>query len=113
LFSKRWGLSNLYKYEELSTQEVSKSLIDILEDPIFLVNLAKKYGSSRVSLLIGEESGIDTLQECSIAFIETPFWNTDKGYVGVLGSKRMDYSKVVSALREVRKALQESMQGWS
>lgn len=108
-----WGLTNLFRYEELKEEKTMKSLVGILEDEVFLVNLAKKYGSSRVSLLIGEESGVDTLQECSIAFIETPFWETDSAYVGILGSKRMDYSKVVSSLKEVRSALQESMHGWS
>lgn len=108
-----WGLSNIFKFEELNSQEIIRSLVDILEDPVFLVNLCKKYGSSRVSLLIGEESGVKTLEECSIAFIETPFWETKNAYVGILGSKRMDYLKVVPALREVRNALQASMQGWS
>lgn len=108
-----WGLSNLFQYEELSNQKIIRSLIDILEDPVFLVNLSKKYGSSRVSLLIGEESGVDSLQECSIAFIDTPFWNTQTASVGVLGSKRMDYLKVVPALKEVRNSLQASMRGWS
>jgi transcriptional regulator of heat shock response len=108
-----WGLSNIFKFEELNSQEIIRSLVDILEDPVFLVNLCKKYGSSRVSLLIGEESGVKTLEECSIAFIETPFWETKNAYVGILGSKRMDYLKVVPALREVRNALQTSMQGWS
>lgn len=108
-----WGLSNLFKYEELNDDNIIKSLVDIIEDPVFLVNLSKKYGSSRVSLLIGEESGVNTLEECSIAFIETPFWETTNAYVGVLGSKRMNYLKVVTALREVRNSLQKSMQGWS
>lgn len=108
-----WGLSHLFKYEELSEPDLIKNLIDILEDPVFLVNLSKKYGSSRVSLLIGEESGVEALEECSIAFINTPFWDTQSSFVGILGSKRMDYLKVIPALREVRSSLQSSMQGWS
>ena len=108
-----WGLSSMFKYDELQGEDIVKNLIGILEDQVFLPNLCKKYGSSRVSLLIGEESGIETLEECSIAFIETPFWETKTAYVGVLGSKRMDYLKVVPALREVKSSLQQSMQGWS
>ncbi|MCD4811082.1 hypothetical protein K8R14_00540 [bacterium] len=108
-----WGLSNLFKYEELNTARTIKSLIDILEDPVFLSNLSEKYGSSRVSLLIGEESGVEALEECSIAFINTPFWNTQSSFVGILGSKRMDYLKVIPVLKEVRSALQSSMHGWS
>jgi transcriptional regulator of heat shock response len=108
-----WGLSNILKYEELDNEETLTSLINIVEDPNFLVNLCQKYGGSKTSLLIGEESGIENLQDCSIAFIKTPFWETKESYVGVLGSKRMDYKKVVNALNDIRVALQMSVQGWS
>jgi heat-inducible transcriptional repressor len=108
-----WGLSNILRYEELNNEETLRSLINIIEDPSFLVKLCQKYGGAKISLLIGEESGVKNLEECSIAFIETPFWESKESYVGVLGSKRMDYRKVVIALKEVRSALQASMQGWS
>lgn len=108
-----WGLSNILRYDELNNEQTLRSLINIIEDPSFLIKLCEKYGGSKVSLLIGEESGIQNLEECSIAFIKTPFWESKESYVGVLGSKRMDYQKVVIALKEVRNALQASMQGWS
>ncbi len=108
-----WGLSNILKYEELDNEKTLTSLINIIEDPLFIVKLCQKYGGSKVSLLIGEESGIKNLEECSLAFIKTPFWDTKESYVGVLGSKRMDYSKVVTALQEVRRGLESSMHGWS
>jgi heat-inducible transcriptional repressor len=108
-----WGLSNILRYEELNNEKTLRSLINIIEDPAFLIKLCEKYGGSKVSLLIGEESGIENLEECSIAFIKTPFWQTKESYVGVLGSKRMDYNKVVIALKEVKNALQSSMHGWS
>ena len=112
-FLRYWGLSNVLKYEELDNKRTLESLINIIEDPGFLVKLCQKYGGSKVSLLIGEETGVEDLQDCSIAFIETPFWETDESYVGVLGSKRMDYKKVVNALEEVRDSLQSSMHGWN
>ena len=108
-----WGLSNLLKYEELDNVKTLTSLINIIEDPTFLIGLCEKYGSVKTSLLIGEESGIENLQECSIAFIKTPFWESKESYVGVLGAKRMDYKKVVTTLSEIRASLQASMQGWS
>jgi transcriptional regulator of heat shock response len=108
-----WGLSNLLRYEELNNEKTLRSIVRIIEDPTFLVKLCRKYGGSKPSLLIGEESGMESLVDCSIAFIKTPFWETDEAYVGVLGSKRMDYIKVVTALSEVRNGLQSSMNGWS
>ena len=108
-----WGISNILRYEELNNEKTLRSLINIIEDPLFLAKLCQKYGGAKVSLLIGEESGIENLEECSIAFIRTPFWETKESYVGVLGAKRMDYNKVVIALKEIRNSLQSSMHGWS
>jgi heat-inducible transcriptional repressor len=108
-----WGLSNILKYEELDNEKTLTSLINIIEDPVFINNLCQKYGGSKVSLLIGEESGVEDLENCSLAFIKTPFWDSQESYVGVLGSKRMNYSKVVTALQEVKNGLQASMHGWS
>jgi transcriptional regulator of heat shock response len=72
----------------------------------------RKFTNSGVSLLIGEESGVKEFTDCAIAFIKIPFWDQDQAYVGVIGSKRMDYTVVIPALNEVRDALQTSMSGW-
>ena len=108
-----WGISQLFKYEELRDTEKLQRIVNILEDENFLNNLVKKYGSSGVSLIIGEESGIKGLEECAIAFTKIPFWNAKDSYVGVIGSKRMDYAKTVPALREVQSSMRNSMNGWN
>jgi len=72
-----------------------------------------RFSGSGVSLIIGEESGIKDLEECSMIFTTLPFWDTDNAHVGILGSKRMDYAKAVPALREVQSAMRNSMKGWS
>jgi transcriptional regulator of heat shock response len=107
-----YGISNLLKYDEFRDVERIETVIDILEDETFLRNLVEKYSSSGVSLLIGQESGIDNLANCAIAFTKVPFWGKEKSYVGVIGSKRMDYAKVLPALNEVKNALESSTSGW-
>lgn len=108
-----WGLSNILRYEELNNEKTLRSLINIIEDPSFVIKLCQKYGNTKVSILIGEETGVENLEECSLAFIKTPFWDAEESYIGVLGSKRMDYMEAVNALEEIRSSLQSSMQGWS
>jgi len=107
-----YGLANILAYDEFQSIEKIKSIISILEDDVFLKNMTKKYTSSGVSLLIGEESGVGTLQNCAMAFTKIPFWGKDESYVGVIGSKRMDYSKVIPALREIKGSLENAMSGW-
>jgi len=107
-----FGMSNILKYEEFRLIERIETVLNILEDESFLRNLVEKYSSSGVSLLIGKESGINNMSECAIAFVKIPFWEKNQSYVGVLGSKRMDYSKVIPALNEVKEALQSATAGW-
>jgi transcriptional regulator of heat shock response len=107
-----YGLANLLSFEEFQSIEKIRSVVNILEDEVFLKNMTDKYSGSGVSLLIGGESGVGTLQDCAMAFTKIPFWGREIGYVGVLGSKRMDYSKVIPALKEVKTSLESSMSGW-
>ncbi|MGI6484057.1 MAG: hypothetical protein ACOX0R_00325 [Candidatus Dojkabacteria bacterium] len=107
-----FGITQLFKYSEFKNVEKLKTIFSILEDDIYLRDMVKKYSSSGVSLLIGGESGIKELTDCAIAFTKIPFWDENQAYVGILGSKRMDYSIVIPALNEVRNALSASMSGW-
>jgi len=107
-----FGVSQLFKYSEFKDIDKLKTIINILEDDTYLRNMVSKYTSSGVSLLIGEESGVEQLTDCAIAFIKIPFWDQNQAYVGVIGSKRMDYSIVIPALTEVKNALNASMSGW-
>ncbi|NLZ24746.1 hypothetical protein GX888_03325 [Candidatus Dojkabacteria bacterium] len=108
-----WGLSNLFKYEELRDWEKVQRIVNILEDSAFLNKLMERYSSTGVSLVIGEESGIKDLGECTMMFTTLPFWDTDSSHIGLIGSKRMDYAKNIPALREVQSSMHNAMKGWS
>jgi transcriptional regulator of heat shock response len=108
-----WGVSNLFKYEELRDWRKIQRVINILEDKDFLKSMMDRYGGNGVSLLIGEESGVKDLEGCSLIFTSLPFWDTSDAYVGILGSKRMDYARCVPALREVQNAMRNAMRGWN
>lgn len=107
-----FGISQLFKYSEFKEIEKLKTIFSILEDDTYLRDMVNKYSSSGVSLLIGGESGVKELTDCAIAFTKIPFWDENQAYVGILGSKRMDYSVVMPALNEVKNALSTSMSGW-
>lgn len=108
-----YGMSNILKYDEFKDVDKIATIFDILEDKSFLLNLVEKYSSSGVSLLIGSELGVENMSECALAFTKIPFWDTEKAYVGIIGSKRMDYSKIIPILDEVRNSLVSSMAGWN
>jgi len=107
-----YGLANLFKYEELCKIEELERVVQLLEDDVFMMQMFSRFNSSGVSLLIGEETGIKGLNECSIAFTKVKLPQTENGYVGILSSKRMNYRKVIPALKEIQEATKESLKGW-
>ncbi len=107
-----YGLANLFKYEELRDIDTLERIVELLEDDVFMMQMLSKYNNSGVALLIGEETGVKGLTECSLAFVKTKLPQAENGYVGILSSKRMDYGKVVPALKEIQDATKESLKGW-
>jgi transcriptional regulator of heat shock response len=71
-----WGLSNIFKYDELKDINTIQRILNVIEDVDFLNNMMSKYSGSGVSLLIGEESGIKDLEGCTLMFTKLPFWDT-------------------------------------
>ncbi len=111
--SRYYGVSSLMKYHELRNIEIVQRILDILEDENMLQKVFSKYYTDNVSFIIGSESGIKDMENCSIAFIKIPFWGNRYGHMGVIGSKRMNYSKAVNLLNLVRDSFTESMKGWT
>ena len=107
-----YGLANLFKYEELCNMQSLERVVQLLEDDNFMMQMFSQFNNSGVALLIGEETGVKGLSECSIVFTRIKLPQTEKGYVGILSSKRMDYKKVVPALKEIQEATKESLKGW-
>lgn len=108
-----YGMSNLLAYPEFRNIDCVQTIFNILEDRDFLINLVSRYSSSGVTLLIGRELEIENMSECAVAFVKVPLTGGDHAYIGVIGSKRMDYSKVLPVLNEVKKSLETSTIGWN
>ncbi|MBI2357253.1 hypothetical protein HYV12_04350 [Candidatus Dojkabacteria bacterium] len=108
-----YGVSSLMKYDELRNVEILQRVLDVLEDRDILRKIFSRYEGQQVSLLIGAETGIQDLENCSIAFVEVKLLNNRAGHMGVIGSRRLDYSKVVSILSVIRESIENSLKGWN
>jgi len=110
--TRYYGISSLMKYQELRNLDVIERVLDILEDENILQKVFSKYDGNEVSLIIGSESGIKDLENCSIAFVKIPFWQDKYGHMGLIGSKRMNYPKAIKLLQVIRDSLEDSLKGW-
>lgn len=93
------GTLNILDYPEFCEIHVMKSVLGFLEEKKNLVDLLTKYSRDKgVNVIIGHENPYIELQECSI--ISSPYKYGDRvlGILGIIGPKRMPYSRVISVV---------------
>lgn len=105
------GQSNLLNTAELS-QNISsiKKIIEIFDKKSALLQLLEKsHQATGVQIFIGEESGYQALDECSI--ITAPYQSNGEvlGILGVIGPTRMAYERIIPIVDITAKLLGRSI----
>ena len=97
------GATNIFKYPELSDNERARELISAFEEKKQLVNLVAETMNSEentgIQVYIGNESPMKNMKDCSVVTAAYELGDGMKGTIGIIGPKRMDYDRVVSALK--------------
>ena len=103
------GTTNIFKYPELSGSEKASELISTFEEKQLLATLADENESENtgtgIQVYIGEENHEQRLKDCSVVTAKYEIEEGVQGTIGIIGPKRMDYEKVVEALRSVQTQL--------
>lgn len=106
------GVSKLTKYPELKNVDTLENILGMLEDENTMNKLFDKASTDDICVLIGEECGSEGLSDCSLVFSPFRYIGNKRGYVGILGPRRMKYSRVVPSVRFVKNFIQDSVRGW-
>lgn len=96
------GATNIFKYPELSSSEKASELISAFEekkDLVDMISSGEKENNTGIQVYIGQESPIQSMQDCSVVTATYELGEGMYGRIGVIGPKRMDYEKVVSTLK--------------
>lgn len=105
------GQGNLLDTADLSQNVKSiKKIIELFEKKTSLLHLLEKsHHSSGMQIFIGEESGYQALDECSI--VTAPYQSDGEvlGILGVIGPTRMAYERVIPIVDITAKMLSKSI----
>ncbi|MCI5994616.1 MAG: heat-inducible transcriptional repressor HrcA [Blautia sp.] len=108
------GATNIFKYPELSDSTRASELIHAFEEKKQLANLVAGGMDSEentgIQVYIGNESPVKTMKDCSVVTATYELGGGMKGTIGIIGPKRMDYDKVVSALKTLTTQLDHIFQ---
>jgi len=90
------GQTNLMEFDELASMERLKQLFDVFTEKNQILHLLDRcIRAEGVQIFVGEESGYQLLDDCSL--VTAPYRIDDQviGVLGVIGPKRMDYPRVI------------------
>lgn len=111
------GATNIFKYPELSDTGKASGLIGTLEEKELLTGLLADNGeeggeeNTGIQVYIGQETSVSSMEDCAVVTATYEFEEGVYGKVGVIGPKRMDYEKVVDALKNVTGDLDKQFRG--
>jgi Transcriptional regulator of heat shock gene len=92
------GMVNLLNMPEYHDIEKAKNLINLIENKDSLMGLLSNANQDELSIVIGEENTITNSGDSSLIFKTFSLGNRVMGAIGVIGPKRMDYSKIIAKL---------------
>lgn len=96
------GTQNLFRHPEFESTEHFKSIIELIESEEIIVHLLDNSDppEGSVNVLIGGEMSSSLMQEYSL--LTTRYRMTSAvGTIGIIGPKRMNYSKLISIVNHV------------
>ena len=90
------GQTNLLDFDELAQMGRIRKLFDAFSEKQEILHLLDRCSQAEgVQLFIGEESGYDPLERCSVVSAPYEVDNRVVGVLGVIGPTRMAYDKVI------------------
>ena len=105
------GANNIFRYPELSDGQRASELISAFEEKKQLTELVQgtltDEKNTGIQVYIGEETPMANMKDCSVVTATYELGSGMKGTIGVIGPKRMDYEKVVDALKTMKKQIDQ------
>ena len=104
------GANNILKYPELADKQKAGALINTFEEKKALAKIAEEtlddVGETGIQVYIGEEAPIESMKDCSVVTATYELEEGMRGSIAIVGPKRMDYDKVVGALKTMKDELE-------
>ena len=99
------GTNKSFDLPELSKAETARNFINILENKSEVVDLLDKEISKDINVYFGDELDGENLKDFSIVTLKSD--EKDLGTIGIIGPKRMNYSKIISVMRYIQRLIDE------
>jgi heat-inducible transcriptional repressor len=100
------GVNNILEFPEFNDVVKAKNFLQAFEEKDMLITLLGKDmagNPDKIQIVIGGESNMEGLKDCSIVRANYRYGKNSYGTIGVIGPTRMNYSQTVSILNAIVK----------
>ncbi len=101
------GANKSFDLPEFKSLEIAKNFVNVLDTKDLVVDMLNSGVAKDINVYIGEENDNEQLKDFSIVTFKHSVGDKDLGTIGIIGPKRMDYSKVISVMKYISKKMNE------
>ena len=99
------GASKVFDFPEFKKIDTAKNFLSILDTKEEMLEIFNSGLAKDINVFIGDENENEDLKDLSIITFKHKVGNKDMGTIGIIGPKRMNYSKVISIMKYISKRL--------
>lgn len=103
------GANKVFDFPEFKQIDIAKNFLNILDTKEKMIELLTTGFEDNIKIYIGDENEQEELKDFSIVTFKHMLGDKDLGTIGIIGPKRMDYSKVISVMKYINKKIKEQM----
>ena len=107
------GVNHLLQYPEYSDLDTLRSLLNVLENKEELRNLVPldEGDDGEVNVFIGSENTVKVMENSTLVYHSIRRGGRVIGAIGVIGPRRMDYSKVIAIIDQLAARIDDMLNG--
>ena len=99
------GTKKSFDLPEFKSMEVAKNFINLLDTKELMLDMLNSGVAKDINVYIGDENDNENLKDFSIVTFKHTVGDKDIGTIGIIGPKRMNYSKVISVMKYISNKL--------
>jgi len=99
------GANKSFDLPEFKSLEIAKNFVNVLDAKDLVLDILNSGVAKDINVYIGDENENEKLKDFSIVTFKHSIGDKDLGTIGIIGPKRMDYSKVISVMKYISKKI--------
>lgn len=99
------GAKKAFDLPEFKSLELAKNFVNVLDEKELMLDILDSGMAKDINVYIGDENDKEELKDFSVVTFKHSVGDKDLGTIGIIGPKRMNYSKVISVMKYISKKI--------